>query len=103
MLLCFAAANVLGIYGASLPKWFTFCASPVMLVTVLLARGYIANFWAPKKDARGNKDVGTQIPLPNMEDYNEAVRKTEDLLQVLEYLEYSWVLTSFFAALTGYK
>lgn len=34
-----------------------------------------------------------------MEDYNEAERKTEDLLSVLEYLEYSWVLTSLLSGL----
>lgn len=44
----------------------------------------------------------TRVPLPKMEDYNEAERKTENLLQVLEYLEYSWVLTSFINGMIGY-
>ena len=72
-----------------------------MLVIVLLARGYIKSFWAPEKDRRG-KDVGARIPLSNMEGYNEAVEKTESLLKILEYLEYSWLITSFVTGMVGY-
>jgi hypothetical protein len=64
--------------------------SPALLVLVLGARGHIKNYWTP----RDGKNA-TRIPLPKMHDYNEAARQTEKLLQVLEYLEYSWVLTSF--------
>ena len=73
-----------------------------MIVFVVAARYYIKNFWTSTRDSRG-KDIGGRVPLPNMNDYNLAVRKTEDLLKVLEYLEYSWVLTTFTAGLVGYS
>lgn len=74
-----------------------------MLVVVLGARRYIKNFWAPQQDSRG-KAVGPKVPLlPSMEEYNLAVQKTEDLLKVLEYLEYSWLITSFVTGMVGYK
>lgn len=83
------------------PTWALMAASPVMLVIVLAARAYVKNFWAPTEDSRG-KDVGPKVPLlPNMEDYNLAVQKTEDLLKVLEYLEYSWLLTSMVTFVVG--
>ena len=74
-----------------------------MLVVVIVARRYIKNFWAPQQDSRG-KDVGTKVPLlPSMDEYNLAVQKTEDLLKVLEYLEYSWVMSSFVVGMVGHK
>jgi hypothetical protein len=85
------------------PGWVVYAASPAVLVTVLGARQYIRNFWAPTKDAEG-KDVGAKVPLvPGMQDYNLAVQKTEDLLKVMEYLEYSWLLTSFVTFMLGEK
>ena len=76
------------------PAWAVYALSPGMLVIVLGARQYIKNFWAPS--ASEGKDKGTKVPLlPGMEEYNVAVSRTEDLLKTLEYLEYSWLLTSF--------
>ena len=37
-----------------------------------------------------------------MEEYNEAEVMTERLLEVLQYLEYSWLATTFFTGL-GYR
>jgi hypothetical protein len=77
-----------------------------MLVLVLFARGHIKNYWSPegdKKSDNGKPTAGVRVPLPNMEDYNEALRKTEELLQILEYLEYSWVATSFISGMVGYS
>ena len=60
-----------------------------MLLMVIGARRYIKSFWAPSKDSHG-KDVGIKVPLlPNMDDYNLAVQKTEDLLTVM--VRNSWV------------
>lgn len=66
---------------------------------MLFARGHIKNYWAPGD----GKTVGTRIPLPNMEDYNEAQRRTQELLKTLEYLEYGWVGCSFVAGMLGYS
>jgi hypothetical protein len=85
------------LFAPQLPKPLKFYTSPALLIGVLLARGHIKNYWNPDD----KKSVGTRIPLPNMEDYNEAQRKTEELLTTLEYLEYSWVASSLFAAMLG--
>lgn len=45
------------------------------------------NYWAPSD----GKTVGIKLPLPNMEGYNEAQQATQNLLQMLQWLEYSWV------------
>ncbi|CAK4032662.1 hypothetical protein AC578_2332 [Lecanosticta acicola] len=71
--------------------------SPVLLVAILFARAHIKNYWAPKD----GKTVGVRIPLPKMEQYNEAQRQTQKLLKVLEYLEYSWVAASFVNGMLG--
>ena len=87
--------------SSRLPNWAVYSISPAILVIVAGCRQYVKTFWTPTKDARG-KDVGTKVPLlPNMQDYNLAVQKTEDLLTVLEYLEYSWLITTFFAGIVG--
>lgn len=70
--------------------------SPVMLVGIIAARSHIKSYWAPT-DGKNS----TRVPLPKMQDYNEAECRTENLLQVLEYLEYSWVLTSFVHGMIG--
>jgi hypothetical protein len=93
--LSLVASLTISIARFKLPPWAVYASSPTMLAIVLGARLYIKNFWAPTTDAEG-KDVGTKVPLlPSMQDYNLAVEKTEDLLKVLEYLEYSWLLTGF--------
>lgn len=80
----------------TLPKIMRLATSPALLILVLFARGHIKNYWAPK-DGKNS----TRVPLPKMGDYNEAERQTEKLLKVLEYLEYSWVLTSFVNGMIG--
>ncbi|KAK5108924.1 hypothetical protein LTR62_007726 [Meristemomyces frigidus] len=75
--------------------WLRFSISPLMLGTVLFARHHIKNYWNPND----NETVGTRIPLPNMEGYNEAQRRTEELLTTLQWLEYGWVTTTLFAGL----
>lgn len=37
--------------------------------------------------------------MPYMQEYNEAEVMTERLLEVLQYLEYSWVAASFFTGI----
>ncbi|KAK1064406.1 hypothetical protein LTR74_008731 [Friedmanniomyces endolithicus] len=79
-----------------LPAWFRLSASPALLVAVLLARRHIKQYWNPKDLPSGG---GIRLPLPNMEGYNEAQRRTDELLQTLEYLEYGWVGTSLVAGM----
>lgn len=62
--------------------------SPVMVCSLLLARGYMRSYWAPKGDG---KKVGWKPPLPMMDDYNEAQRRTENILAILEVCAYSWM------------
>ncbi len=78
--------------------WTRAFISPTLLAITIGARHYIKNFWAPGATDSKGKDQGTRVPLPKMGDYNLAVQKTEDLLKCLEYLEYSWVITSLFGS-----
>ncbi|KXT07238.1 hypothetical protein AC578_2332 [Pseudocercospora eumusae] len=97
VLASFIASFSLSVVPYTLPKVMRMTTSPALLILVLFARGHIKNYWAPKD----GKNI-TRVPLPKMEEYNEAERQTERLLEVLEYLEYSWVLTSFVDGMVGY-
>lgn len=99
-LACLLSALSLILLQGYMSPWTRTAISPTMLLLVIGARRYIKGFWAPATDSKG-KDQGTRIPLPKMGDYNLAVEKTEDLLKCLEYLEYSWVLTSLFGLAPG--
>jgi hypothetical protein len=59
----------------------------------------MAEYWAGSKDG---KTAGMRVPLPKMGDYNEAQKRTEELLKVLDYLMMSWLATSLAALLKGY-
>ncbi|KAH6653050.1 hypothetical protein BKA67DRAFT_659694 [Truncatella angustata] len=78
---------------------YRFIASPVMAAAVYFARTHIAQYWSGSK---GGKTAGARVPLPKMGDYNEAQRRTEELLQVLDYLMFSWVATALVALFKGY-
>ncbi|WPH04237.1 Hypothetical protein R9X50_00712600 [Acrodontium crateriforme] len=96
---CIAAAIGLAVYGPIMPAWARYCGNPAMLLVTLFARGHIANFWAPKD----GKTVGMKIPLPNMGEYNKAQKATEELLQTLQWIEHSWLLTAFVSGTLGYS
>ena len=100
LLLSFAASTTLLTLSNSFSRWLKFALSPLILVATIACRSYIKKYWAPHKASDG-KDIGTRVPLPKMEDYNEAERMTERLLEVLQYLEYSWVAASFFGAVNA--
>ena len=82
----------------SLPSAVLYGASPALVILVLLARHHMKNYWAPKD----GKTVGVRVPLPNMGKYNEAQHATEQLLEVLQWLEWSWVGASLGAGMIGY-
>lgn len=85
--LSIAASLTLAIAPSDLPPVVRFVLSPALLVGMVAARQYMKSFWGPYG--------GTRVPLPGMGDYNEAQRKTKAILDVLEWLEYSWVAASF--------
>lgn len=58
----------------------------------------MSNFWAPSD----GKNVGVRIPLPKAGEYNAAERATEQVIQTMQFLEYSWVGTAFVAGVLGY-
>ncbi|KAI0123704.1 hypothetical protein BJ170DRAFT_92258 [Xylariales sp. AK1849] len=89
---------LLAVRGSSYGFLIRYAASPVMLAGVFFARQHIQEYWAGKD----GKTVGKRVPLPKMEDYNEAQRKTEELLNVLEWLMFSWFATTLVALLGGY-
>jgi len=43
-----------------------------------------------------------RVPLPNMGAYNDAQRATEKMLEVLQWIEWSWVGASLGAGMIGY-
>ncbi|KAI1866366.1 uncharacterized protein JN550_007754 [Neoarthrinium moseri] len=86
------AALYLFFKGSSGGSLFRMLASPAMCGGIYLARAHIQDFWAG----------GKRVPLPKMEDYNEAQRRTEELLQVLDWLMFSWAATSLVALFKGY-
>ena len=81
-----------------LPPAALFAASPCLVIVVMLARARMKNYWAPQD----GKTVGVRVPLPNMGQYNEAQKATEKLLEVLQWLEWSWVGASLGAGMVGY-
>ncbi|KAI6088510.1 hypothetical protein F4821DRAFT_90626 [Hypoxylon rubiginosum] len=67
----------------------------VTAAAVFFARGYMHNFWA-------DKTPGLKGAVPKMGDYDEAQRKTHELLNVLDMLMATWVATFFVALIIGY-
>ncbi|ETS76751.1 hypothetical protein PFICI_12138 [Pestalotiopsis fici W106-1] len=94
--LAIAASLLAALYllfkGGSGGALFRLIASPVVGVAIFLARNHVQGFWAG----------GKRVPLPKMEDYNEAQRRTDELLKVLDWLVLSWAATSLVAVFKGY-
>lgn len=98
ILLSSVVSLTLTFFPEVLPPSALYAASPCIVIVVLLARGHMKNYWAPKD----GKTVGVRVPLPNMGQYNEAQKATEKLLEVLQWLEWSWVGASLGAGMVGY-
>jgi hypothetical protein len=98
ILLSTLASLTLAITPSSLPPVAVYAASPCLVIMVLLARGHVKNYWAPSD----GKIVGFKVPLPNMGAYNDAQRATEKVLEVLQWIEWSWVGASLGAGMVGY-
>jgi len=61
-----------------------------MLLVMLFARAHVNDFWKAK------------AKVPFVDGYNEAITRSNDLLQIMKYLEWSWALTSVCAGFLGY-
>ncbi|THX41061.1 hypothetical protein D6C78_02031 [Aureobasidium pullulans] len=84
------AAVTLTVAPNSLPTFVKFGISPAALVVTLFVRAHVSNFWKGK------------AKVPFVDGYNEAIQKTGELLQILEYLEYTWAGTALASGLVGY-
>ncbi|KAG9567730.1 hypothetical protein KCU71_g8071, partial [Aureobasidium melanogenum] len=84
------AATTLSLAPNSLPSIVKFGLSPAALVLTLFVRAHVSNFWKAK------------AKIPFIDGYNEAISKTGQLLQVLEWLEYTWAGTALASGLVGY-
>jgi len=98
ILLSSVTSLTLTFFPEALPPAALFAASPALVIVIMLARSHMKNYWAPSD----GKTVGMRVPLPNMGQYNEAQRATEQLLEVLQWMEWSWVGASLGAGMVGY-
>lgn len=98
ILVSFVASVLLATRGASNGFLVRYLASPLMTIAVYTVRGYLQGFWTGKDGVH----VAAKIPLPKMGHYNEALEKTQKLLDVLGWLTASWAITSLLALIEGY-
>ncbi|KAI0203408.1 hypothetical protein F4808DRAFT_418623 [Astrocystis sublimbata] len=99
ILASFVASVLLVSGGASYGFLVRTFASPVMAAAVWAARTHLQDFWAggSGKDATAGK-----VPLPKMGDYNEALERTQRMLEVLGWLTMSWAASAVLALVEGY-
>ncbi|KAK7924271.1 hypothetical protein PG985_006325 [Apiospora marii] len=90
--LSLAASVLLAFRGHTYGFLVRTLASPFMTFCLFLARQHVQDYWGG----------GKRVPLPKMGSYNDAQKSTEDLLQVLEKLMFSWFATSVLCLLAGY-
>ncbi|KAK7950890.1 uncharacterized protein PG986_006618 [Apiospora aurea] len=92
LLMSLAASVLLAFRGHSYGFLVRTLASPFMTGCLFLARQYVQDYWGG----------GKRVPLPKMGSYNDAQKQTEELVQVLEKLMFSWFATSVLCLLAGY-
>ncbi|KAI1348083.1 hypothetical protein F5Y01DRAFT_228864 [Xylaria sp. FL0043] len=98
-LVSFAVSVLLVTGGASYGMLVRYLASPVMALAVSAAKSYLRDFWTGK----GAKPVtANKVPLPKMGGYNEALEKTQKVLEVLDWLTIGWAASSALALIEGY-
>ncbi|XXH02584.1 hypothetical protein Hte_008962 [Hypoxylon texense] len=96
LLLSLFASLTLALRGAVygfLPRYLYQVAAAA---AVFFAREHMRGFWADKTPG------GLKGAVPKMGDYDEAQRKTHELLNVLDFLLFSWAATFFVALIIGY-
>ncbi|KAI1423387.1 hypothetical protein F5Y12DRAFT_757486 [Xylaria sp. FL1777] len=99
ILVSFGVSVLLATRGASYGMLVRYLISPVMALAVFAAREYLRDFWAGKG---GKAATANKIPLPKMGGYNEALERTQKLLEVLGWLTISWTASSALAMIEGY-
>ncbi|RYP90478.1 hypothetical protein DL770_003389 [Monosporascus sp. CRB-9-2] len=72
----------------------------VVAAVVAAARAHVRGFWGPPNG--DGRTAGKKIPLPKMGRYNEAQRHTEEILKVLDWVTYSWVVAAVVGIFRGY-
>ncbi|KAI0835436.1 hypothetical protein F5Y06DRAFT_276264 [Hypoxylon sp. FL0890] len=95
LLLSFFMSLLLALRGSVYGFIPRYLAPSVTLVGIGFAREHIRDFWA-------GKTPGLKGALPKMGDYEEAERRTHELLSVLDMLVFSWVATLFLVLIVGY-
>lgn len=90
ILFSFSTSLLLTFAPDALPSVLRYSLSPVLLIATLFARSHIAGFWEHK------------AKVPFVDGYNEAIGSTVQILDVLKWLEYSWVGVSLVGAIAGY-
>jgi len=85
-----------------------FGISPAALVLTLFVRAHVSNFWKAKAKVPfvdgyvRRASLGCSLYHMLTSSQNEAISKTGELLQVLEWLEYTWAGTALASGLVGY-
>ncbi|RYO98223.1 hypothetical protein DL764_007151 [Monosporascus ibericus] len=72
----------------------------VMMAVVAAARAHGRGFWGPPRGE--GRTAGEKVPLPKMGRYNEAQSHTEEILKVLDWTTYSWIVAAMVGIFRGY-
>ncbi|KAI0172491.1 hypothetical protein GGR52DRAFT_409476 [Hypoxylon sp. FL1284] len=95
LLLSFILSMTLATRGGTYGFLLRTLYQAVTVVGIFFAREHMRDFWA-------DKTPGPKGAVPKMGDYNEAQRKTHELLSVLDLLMFTWVAMFVLALIIGY-
>ncbi|KAI8957752.1 hypothetical protein F5Y11DRAFT_338470 [Daldinia sp. FL1419] len=95
LLFSFFMSGLLSRQGSTYGFLPRYLAPVATIAAIYFAREHIRGFWA-------GKAPGIKGSLPKMGDYEEAERRTHELLKTLELLMLSWIATLVLAVLIGY-
>ncbi|KAI1140882.1 hypothetical protein F5Y05DRAFT_375368 [Hypoxylon sp. FL0543] len=95
LLLSFFMSLLFALHGSVYGIILRYLPPVVTIVGIGFAREHIRDFWA-------GKTPGLKGALPKMGDYEEAERRTHELLSVLDKLMFSWVAALVLILTVGY-
>lgn len=90
ILFSFSSAVLLAAAPNEIPSILRQVLGPIVLVATLFSKAHVGGFWKSK------------AKVPFVDGYNEAISKTKTILQILEWLQYSWAGTTLIGSLIGY-